>query len=385
MIVACVVALALAVQEPTYDQGGALPYDTDFYPTTIAGLGIGGPAASVSWNDAEIQWQMSMGLIGSRRLVHRPRPASVARGELEPLMEDLAEHGEGRALLWLIAHRSGTAEERAEGRRRDLERLGRVEDERWVARGLLALAADPPDGERLPLLSLAERRARVGEAPEVRWAARLAWAALIRGEEPERADAFVLGAAWLFAGAGPELASPRSLEELRALTALFLDALAAAERDHAVSEFVEAPDGMRIPRLVPAPDPAVTWRPAVELLAARGAPAARLHLLRTTSLGSASGRAVVRTQLTELCASELAPEELRALADQLDWLAIELGAEVVEPRVRALMARVSADEARALLAGLARGLYLVPAGRTRGAALMRELGALTREPLTPPR
>jgi hypothetical protein len=372
VIAAAVVALVVAFQEPTYDQGGERPWDTDIYPTPIAGGLLGTHTPSSSWDEVELEWRMSVGLFAPGRR-SEARSRWTPHAALEPSMEALAERGDGRALLWLLAHRSGTPEERAAGRRRDFERLRVVADEVWTERGLLALAVEPPEGARVPLLSWSERSARVDRPPAVRQAALLARARLIRDEEPERADGFVLHAVRLFALGDDRRDHEEAPAELRELTRRCLDALARAVDEHARSEFVLARDGTRIPRLVPAPDPAVTWRPAVELLAARGVPAARLHLLRTTPLGADAGRALARAQLGALCASELAPAELDELAGYLDWLAIALGAEVVEPPVRALMARVGADDARALLAGLARGLHLVPDGHARGTALLREL------------
>src|SRR5262245_18076932 len=60
--------------------------------------------------------------------------------ELARRFEALAERGEGRAVLWLLRHRSEMGAGVAAGRSRDFERVRRAGEAEWVARALLELA-----------------------------------------------------------------------------------------------------------------------------------------------------------------------------------------------------------------------------------------------------
>lgn len=317
-------------------------------------------------------WASELERTGGWQKPEAERPPSPALA-FWPRFEALADLGEGRATLWLLANLQlghGPAV---------LARVKRGGDAEWVGTAFYALGGNAGafDGDELRAY-LEERAAKAG--PEfLRAYAALALAEVVKSEDPGHARHLRLWSA-LLVHQHVDLApgEPLAREDALELGALVVDRVEKESREHFALAYREGPDGNYYPVSAAPPDPEGRWRPVIEELAALGSTRARLWSLEQAPWAlDAAGKERLRGFLEAVASEPLSEEELRTLGGQIGSLVYRLGLAAVEPSVRKLI-ESSPDELRpGLLFGLGAAVCETAlddaAQRERGLGILREV------------
>jgi hypothetical protein len=284
----------------------------------------------------------------------------------------LAEEGEGRAVLWLLANRGN------EHASRVIDLVERAEEAPWVGSAYHVLATGPTF-EATRLVALLEKRIASGRDPAARAQAAFARARALDASDQARATELRLWGAMLQCQ-GVDLAPGETLaqEDMEELAAKVLDVLEAASNDYFELAYYPGAGGTYFPRAGAPPDPEEVWRPVIEVLAQRDVRRAQYWALSNAPWQvDEPAKQRLTSYLDALTSAPLEPEELQGFGYQIDSLVYRLGIDAVEPRMRRLIDQSPEQDRAGLLFGLGDALCGAAgddaALRERGLACLREV------------
>lgn len=331
------------------------------------------PSASDSWESLTQAYRKAF----EERHQKTSRDPSLDLPMPEPEYQErflaLAEGGEFRATLWLLAH---FEEQHAARLLTVVEAAG---ENGLLPTAMHGLARHAGSFETARLAELFERHLASATAPDVRAVAALALARIQPASEQVQArDLLVWAAMTYFRGvdlAPGEALAPEDLDEL-AVT--FVEKLAKESGAHFQRAYYKGPDNIYFPLPDAPADPDELWRPAMEELARRGARKAQFWALENAPWElDAAAKERLKGYFTAFTSAPFAADELADFGYQINSLVYRLGIEVVEPGVRRLI-ELSPEGARAgLLFGLGTALCEAAgedkAKTERGLALLTEV------------
>ena len=268
--------------------------------------------------------------------------------------EALADQGEGRATLWLLANLpylpSGTTRPAAAL----LARVQRGGDAEWVGPALFQLGASRANFDTDELVDFLEQRMATSALDPLRARAALALAVVLAPEDAAQAAYLRLWAAMLV-HQGVDLAPGEVLapEDLEDLGTSVLDAVGKEADAYFGLAYRQGKDGTYYPVSGAPPDPEELWRSTIEELALRGSSRARLWALRNApwQLDEAAKQRL-RGFLESAVQGGLADEDVASFGWEIGGLVYRLGLPAIEPAIRSLIDK-SPDSARpGLLFGL---------------------------------
>jgi hypothetical protein len=291
----------------------------------------------------------------------------------QPRFLAIAEQGEGRAVLWLLANLADANAPRV------FELVERGGEAEWVGQALHSLGLKHARFDALRLAELLERLMGTAKSDKLRAQAAFARARTLDASDAKLASELRLwGAALACKGIDLEPDAKLSPSELEDLGAKVIETVTKASRGHFEDAYYAGPNDVYFPRAGAPPDPEQVWGPVVEDLANRGVRAAMSWALSNApwQLDDAGKQRLIRI-LDQLTSAPLPADQVDSFNYTIGGLAYRLGIGAVEPRIRRLI-ELTPEESRArLLFGL--GDALCSAGgedaalRERGLACLREV------------
>lgn len=285
----------------------------------------------------------------------------------------LAEGGEFRAVLWLLANFQAKHAERL------LAVVEAAGESEALPTALHGLARNSRSFDFARLAELFERHLATASGADVRAAAALALALVQPASEQAQArDLYVWAAMLHFRGLDLAPGEALAPEELDELAVVFAEKLRQESGAHFQRAYYEGPDGVYFPLPDAPADPVELWRPAMEELARRGARKAQYWALSNAPWDAdAAAKERLEDYFEALTSAPLAPDELRSFGYEIGALVHKLGPDVVEPGVRRLIELSPEGERAGLSFGLGAALCEAAgedkAKTERGLALLSEV------------
>ena len=302
-----------------------------------------------------------------------PHPAAAWWARFEAL----ADAGEGRATLWLLAN-LGQAP-RPDAGASLLVRVRRGGDEEWVGTAFFELGANAPRFPEQDLVTLLEERMATSELFPLRARAALALAQVVRHADPDHA-AYLRVWAPMLQHRSVDLAPEETLarEDVDELGTLLIDAVEKEAASYFSLAYKLGSDDVYYPVSGAPPDPEALWRPSIEELATRGSQRATLWAIQNAPWQlDEAGKARLKGFLAAAASAQLSEDQLARFGWQVGGLVYRLGLADVEPVIRGLIDRSPDKVKPGLLFGLGDAVCET-AGEDaalceRGLAMLREV------------
>ncbi len=303
-------------------------------------------------------------------------PASPA-GPYWSRFEALAAAGEGRALVWQLLNIDAAPADgppRAQRIAAIFARIQALPEGPWLTSSIAPLVTERQSLDRVELLAFLEQRATTDRPPEERRAALLGMSRMASDEDPE--EAFTLGLCAFAEASENFVPAELSVKELDLYSERVVEALESANSKHFEEWYVSTDDGYFGKPGAP-PGAEAIHRPLLEQLAKAGSPRACVWYIGRTWASDEATKQRISECLDVICAAELDEDSKAEFAWRVSSLVNQLGAERVEPKIRALIEKFAEPDRAGLLYSLGEGLCEAAGGdealRERGLAALAEV------------